>query len=210
MLVKKSVIDFLNEVDSNTPAPGGGSVSALSGALGVSLVRMMQHLSFGKKKYEAHDEKQKAKFQEVFEKLDVVKARMIELIDEDTNAYNEVMKAFKMPKETEEEISERKKMISNATLLATNIPFEIVGKAFEALELLDEIIEVGNQNAITDLGVGALLLQAGLEGAALNVKINLGGLSKDEALEYSEKVENFISNGKQIRDSIISRVNNKL
>ncbi len=210
MLIEKTVNEFLYEVDSNSPAPGGGSVSALSGALGVSLVRMMQHLSFGKKKYEANDEAVKSKFVEIFENLETIKKRVIELIDEDTNAYNEVMKSFKMPKETEEEISARKEAIIKSTMLATNIPFEITKKLFEALELLDGVVDAGNQNAITDLGVGALLLQAGLEGAALNVKINLSGLEKSTAIEYENDVNKLISEGRIIRDSILKQVNSRI
>ncbi len=208
MLVNLKVNEFINEVDSKSPAPGGGSVSALASSLGASLVRMMQHLSFGKKKYEANDEDVKAEFSKRFEALGAVKDRLVQLVDEDTEAFNQVMKAFKMPKETDEEKKVRKAAIAEATMGAIEVPHEIARLSLEALELMYALIPAGNKNAITDLGVGALLLQAGLEGAVLNVKINLGGVEAGE--EIAHEVDKMVEQGRNLRDKILEKVNEYL
>lgn len=109
-LIDMKVIDFSNEVDSKSPAPGGGSVAALASNIGISLGRMMGNLSFGKKKFEALDEDIKKEFKEKFEKLGSIRDNLLELVDKDTESFNEVMKAFKLPKETDEQKSIRKKL----------------------------------------------------------------------------------------------------
>ena len=115
-LIDMTVTDFANEVDSNSPAPGGGSVSALASDIGVGLARMMAHLSFGKKKFEALDDATKAEFKSRFDKLGEIRSELSTLVDKDTESFNEFMKALKMPKETEEEKTLRAKAMEDATV----------------------------------------------------------------------------------------------
>ena len=184
-LVELDVLKFLDVVDSNSPAPGGGSVSALASSLGTSLARMVAHLSFGKKKYEALPDDVKAKFVANFDELLKIKNELNDLIDRDSEAYNTVMAAYKLPKETDEEKVARNTEIQKSLKYAIQTPYDIVVLSGKAISLLGEILANGNQNAITDIGVGTMLLMVGLEGGILNVKVNLSSI-KDA--EYVEKI----------------------
>jgi len=180
-LVDYKVIDFINEVDSVSPAPGGGSVSALVSAISAALARMVGHLTVGKKKYAELDASIKKEFEESFAKMEKLKNELIILIDEDTDNFNLVMDAYKMPKETDEEKAVRSKAIESATIKATKTPLKVVTLSLEVLKLLNIFIEHGNKNALSDVGVAALLALAGLKGAILNVKINIPSI-KDAIL----------------------------
>ena len=210
-LIDMSVADFSSEVDSNSPAPGGGSVSALASNIGVGLARMMAHLSFGKKKYEGLDESIRIEFVNIFNKLGDLRQELVELVDKDTESFNEVMKAMKMPKNTEEEIQTRKSAIQDATLFSIEVPFKTAKLSLEALRMLEYLVQYGNQNAITDIGVGTLMLYSGLEGAILNVKVNLMGLDNTEIKdEYSTKCSAILSEAKEIKDKLIKEIYTKL
>lgn len=210
-LVDMSIIEFSDEVDSNSPAPGGGSVAALASNIGVGLARMMAHLSFGKKKYEGLDESTRQEFVNRFNKLADIRQELVVLIDKDTESFNEVMKAMKMPKETEAEKKARKNAIQDATLFSIDVPFKTAKLSLKALELLDFVVDNGNQNAITDIGVGTLMLYTGLEGAILNVKVNLMGIENKEIHDsYSESCKEILNKAKQIKDKIIDEVHAKL
>lgn len=179
-LIDMTVTDFASEVDSNSPAPGGGSVSALASDIGVGLARMMAHLSFGKKKFEALDDKTKEEFKVRFDKLGEIRTELSTLVDKDTESFNEFMKALKLPKETDEEKVARAKAMEEATIFSIEVPYKTAKLSLEALKLLDFLVANGNQNAITDIGVGTLMLATGMEGAILNVKVNLMGLENKE------------------------------
>ena len=210
-LIDMSVADFTNEVDSNSPAPGGGSVSALASDIGVSLARMMAHLSFEKKKFEQLDEKTKEEFKARFDKLGEIRKELSTLVDKDTESFNEFMKAVKMPKETEEQNKLRAKAIQEATIFSIEVPYKTASLSLEALRLLDFLIKNGNQNAITDIGVGTLMLSAGMEGAILNVKVNLGQI-KDKQIydKYRDGCKEILSEGNEIKDNIISNIHKQL
>ena len=210
-LIDMSVADFTNEVDSNSPAPGGGSVSALASDIGVSLARMMAHLSFEKKKFEQLDEKTKEEFKARFDKLGEIRKELSTLVDKDTESFNEFMKAVKMPKETEEQNKLRAKAIQEATIFSIEVPYKTASLSLEALRLLDFLIKNGNQNAITDIGVGTLMLSAGMEGAILNVKVNLGQI-KDKQIydKYRDGCKEVLSEGNEIKDNIISNIHKQL
>ena len=210
-LIDMSVADFTNEVDSNSPAPGGGSVSALASDIGVSLARMMAHLSFEKKKFEQLDEKTKEEFKARFDKLGEIRKELSTLVDKDTESFNEFMKAVKMPKETEEQNKLRAKAIQEATIFSIEVPYKTASLSLEALRLLDFLIKNGNQNAITDIGVGTLRLSAGMEGAILNVKVNLGQI-KDKQIydKYRDGCKEILSEGNEIKDNIISNIHKQL
>ena len=210
-LIDMSVADFTNEVDSNSPAPGGGSVSALASDIGGSLARMMAHLSFEKKKFEQLDEKTKEEFKARFDKLGEIRKELSTLVDKDTESFNEFMKAVKMPKETEEQNQLRAKAIQEATIFSIEVPYKTASLSLEALRLLDFLIKNGNQNAITDIGVGTLMLSAGMEGAILNVKVNLGQI-KDKQIydKYRDGCKEILSEGNEIKDNIISNIHKQL
>ena len=202
-LVDLEVSKFIDVVDSDSPAPGGGSVAALASSLGVSLARMVAHLSFGKKKYEALPDDVKAKFVKNFDELLKIKDELTALVDKDTEAFNAISAAFKLPKETEEDKAKRHDAIQEATKGAIKTPYDIVILSGKAISLLGEILTNGNQNAITDIGVGALLLMTGLEGGILNVKINLLGID-DKA--YVEKINKDIAEAKLVAEKEKNRI----
>lgn len=210
-LVDLSVEDFLNIVDSKSPAPGGGSVSALVSTLGCTLGRMVAHLTFDKKKYKELPLDEQENFTKSFEELEKYRYLLEELIDKDTEAYNLVMAAYKLPKETEEEKLLRKETIEKNLKLAIDTPMSICQISEKALILLKNILKNGNKNAITDLGVAAILLYSGIEGGVLNVKVNLGGLS-DEIFkkETLEELDRVIKKSRIERDEIMEVVNKLL
>ena len=210
-LIDMTVTDFASEVDSNSPAPGGGSVSALASDIGVGLARMMAHLSFGKKKFEALDDKTKEEFKVRFDKLGEIRTELSTLVDKDTESFNEFMKALKLPKETDEEKVARAKAMEEATIFSIEVPYKTAKLSLEALKLLDFLVANGNQNAITDIGVGTLMLATGMEGAILNVKVNLGQI-KDKQIydKYRDGCKEILSEGNEIKDNIISNIHKQL
>ena len=206
-----TTVDFINKVDEKSATPGGGSVSALASSLGVALTKMVGHLSVGKKKFRELDEEIQNEFKDILETFKTYKEELIELIDKDTEAYNLVMAAFKMPKETDEEKAVRGEEIEKATIVAIETPYRIAVLSLEALKELDYVLQYGNKNTLSDLGVSALMLYTGLEGALLNVKINIPGLKDQElANEYSEKVVSMLEEGKAIKDELLTKVHNML
>jgi len=210
-LIDMSLVEFSDEVDSNSPAPGGGSVAALASNIGIALARMMAHLSFGKKKYEALDENIRLEFVDRFNKMADIRQELLELVDKDTESFTEVMKAMRMPKETENQIKLRKSAIQDATLFSIDVPLKTAELSLKALQSLEYIVRYGNQNAITDIGVGTLMLYTGLEGAILNVKVNLMGLENKELHDnYSNSCKEILSNAKVIKDTLIQDIHCKL
>src|SRR5947207_10243446 len=179
-LLKMNLREFCNETLSDSPAPGGGSVAALMGALGVSLGGMVANLSAGKRGW---DDKLQY-FSDWAVKAQQLKDELLFLVDEDTAAFNKVMAAFGLPKESAEEKATRSAAIQTANKYAAEIPLRVMETAFKVYSLLGEMAENGNPASISDVGVGALAVCACIEGAAMNVRINLGGL-KDEALKSS-------------------------
>ena len=210
-LIDMTVTDFASEVDSNSPAPGGGSVSALASDIGVGLARMMAHLSFGKKKFEALDDKTKEEFKVRFDKLGEIRTELSTLVDKDTESFNEFMKALKLPKETDEEKVARAKAMEEATIFSIEVPYKTAKLSLEALKLLDFLVANGNQNAITDIGVGTLMLATGMEGAILNVKVNLMGLENKEIHDkYSKGCKEHLCEGLKRNEDIIAEIHTQL
>ena len=177
-LADMTVKDYLDLLKSDAPAPGGGSVSALSAAQGVGLVAMVADLTIGREKYAEHEEVCKAAKEEA---LKLYRA-FVEGIDNDTEAFNKVSAAYKLPKNTDEEKAARSEAIREANIGATEVPFETVKLCLEGLKVTETMVGKSNPNAASDLGVAALNLMAGIRGAWLNVKINLPGI-KDETLK---------------------------
>jgi glutamate formiminotransferase/formiminotetrahydrofolate cyclodeaminase len=194
-LIDMNLKEFMNETASESPAPGGGSVSAYMGALGVALGTMVANLSSHKRGW---DDRWK-EFSDWAEKGKSLQNRLLLLVDEDTEAFKSILDASAKPKKSEEEKALRDKAIQEATKRATVVPFKVMETAFSGFEILREMVEKGNPNSITDAGVGALALRSCIRGAFLNVRINASGLrDKDFA-------ENIISKGSVLEaESIIS------
>jgi len=174
-LVKQNIKMFLDELASDSPAPGGGSVAALSGALGAALSSMVCNLTRGKQGYETVQDE----MTELLQKSEALRQDLTDLIDKDTDAFNEVMKALKLPKETEEQKAQRKNALQTAFKQAAEIPLETARKCLQILDVAHIVAKKGNKNSITDAGVSALLAQTGVQAAMLNVRINLSSI-KDE------------------------------
>lgn len=172
-LIDMTCTGFANETASESPAPGGGSISAYMGALAAALGAMVANLSSHKAGWDERWEE----FSKWAEKGQALKDELLHLVDEDTAAFNKIMDAFGLPKNTDAEKAARKEAIQSATKYATEVPFKTMEKAFETFELLAAMVEIGNPNSVTDAGVGALAAKAAVSGAYLNVKINASGLS---------------------------------
>ncbi|MBR3427525.1 MAG: glutamate formimidoyltransferase [Bacteroidales bacterium] len=177
-LVDMTCTGFANETASESPAPGGGSISAYMGALGASLATMVANLSSHKPGWDERWEE----FSNWAVKGQAIKDELLELVDEDTNAFNKIMDAFGLPKKTDEEKTARSAAIQEATKYATQVPFRTMKVAFKAFEVVRAMAETGNPNSVTDAGVGALCARSAVMGAHLNVKINASSL-KDEAFK---------------------------
>ena len=181
MLTEKTVSQFLDELASSSPAPGGGSVAALAGAAGGALTAMVCNLTIGKKKYADVQDEMSA----VAQQTEHLRKELALLIDKDTEAFNTVMTAFGLPKGTEQEQLARTAAIQEATKSATLIPLQIMKVCQQTLHHTLTVAQKGNKNSASDAGVAALMLQAGCAGAALNVRINLNGLSDAAFVQQS-------------------------
>lgn len=211
MLQNLTVKDFIEELGSKSPAPGGGSIAALSASLASALASMVFNLTIGKKEYMEYEQPLKGKIDEAFKEVELFKGDFLELMEKDTNAFLELMKAFKMPKNTEEEIDARKKKISEGNKLSLDIPLEVAEKAYKIYDHVHIAVTHGNVNAVSDAGVAASLVETAIEGAVLNVKINALGL-KDEASkkEYRDKCNDLLEKSKQRKEEIMNIIESKL
>ncbi len=195
LLVQKTVEGFVNETASESPAPGGGSVAALLGSLGAALGAMVANLSAGKRGWEDKI----SVYSEIAFKAQEIKADLLNLIDKDTDAFNEVMKAFALSKDNEQEISARKKAIAQANYNAMLIPYETMKKSIAIFEIIKEMATHGNPNSISDAGVGALCTRTAVLGAAMNVKINATSI-----MDYAD-VKNILMKVEQIERECIQK-----
>jgi glutamate formiminotransferase/formiminotetrahydrofolate cyclodeaminase len=176
--------DFLEDLAAGTAAPGGGSAAAYSGAMGAALVAMVARLTVGKKKYADVEEQ----MWPVIERADELRADLTAAVKKDSAAFEEVMAAFKLPKSSEEEKAARSEAIQAATLHAAEVPLDVVSMVTEVIELAAQVADVGNTNAITDGGTGAAIAWAALNGAAMNVRINISSLKDQKVVKNFEKV----------------------
>ncbi len=175
-LLNKDLNAFLSELASSSPAPGGGSVAALSGALAAALGSMVCRLTVGKKKYVDVEEDMKR----LVAQTETLRARLQGLIDKDTHAFNLVMDALAMPKDTDEQKQKRTAAVESATKEATMVPLEVMETCQALVRLCGEIARKGNTSALSDAGVSALLTAAACRGAYYNVRINLSGLQDQD------------------------------
>ncbi len=176
MTTRPTLKSFLDELASSSPAPGGGSVAALAGALGAALTSMVCNLTIGKKKYAAVEGEMK----DVLAQAEGLREQFTDLVEKDTAAFNKVMESFALPKESEAQRTLRTAAIREATKEATMIPLEVMKHCIDGLALAQIVAARGNGNSASDAGVSALMFHAACESAALNVRINLASLGDKE------------------------------
>ncbi len=202
-MVESSVEHFLDILASKEPAPGGGAASALVGAVGAALLSMVANLTVGKEKYKESE----AMIEELLKKVSMFQKELTDLIEEDTNAFNKVSEVLKMPKNTEAEKAKRKEKMQEALKYATQVPVGIMEKTVEVLRLHERALGRTNQSALSDTGVSALCLKTALEGAWLNVKVNLTGITdKDFVKTQEEKAQKLLDEGTMLADKVYKAV----
>lgn len=206
-LVDMTLKGFVWETSSESPAPGGGSISAAMGSMGAALGTMVANLSSHKKGWDERWEE----FALLAEEGAVIQRRLLSLIDEDTEAFNCIMKAFELPKRTDEEKAARAKAVEAATLKATKVPLTVMKESFNSFTLLKAMAEKGNPNSVTDAGVGVLATRACIRGAGLNVRINAAGL-KDRAVadELNKEAREIELQAAEIEKEILEIVESKI
>ena len=199
-LVSMDLVQFSEVTASEAPAPGGGSISAYAGALGISLGTMVANLSASKKGWE---DRWKT-FSEFAEKGQALRKQLLDLVDEDTRSFNAIMQAFQLPKSNDQEKSARKNAIQEATRYAIEVPFKVMELSLESMRIIKAMAEQGNQNSITDAGVGALCARSAVSGAFMNVRINCGSYD-DKAFVASivEKGRTIEQEAKSIESDIL-------
>lgn len=202
-LVRMSLRDFANETASESPAPGGGSIAAYVGALGVALGNMVANLSAGKRGWEAQTEW----FSDWAEKGQVIQRQLMNLVDEDTAAFNAIMQAFGLPKQTDAEKQERTLAIEAATKNACEVPLRTMQLSFQSLDILEAMIEKGNQNSITDAGVGVLCVKTAVRGAYFNVLVNAKSLKNETtAQQLISDSKKLLQQNHQRADNLLAKV----
>jgi glutamate formiminotransferase/formiminotetrahydrofolate cyclodeaminase len=202
-LVQKTLVDFANETASESPAPGGGSISAYVGALGVSLGTMVANLSSHKVGWDDRIDFFSAKADEGQKLKDV----LIGLVDADTYAFNKIMDALRMPKATDDEKAARKSAMHTATIGAIEVPLRVMKISLQSMDMLKEMAENGNPNSVSDAGVGALCARTAVEGAALNVRINCSGFDdKEYVADALAQAKEMLQKAKEAEREIISVV----
>ena len=193
-LAEMNVTEFANVLASDAPAPGGGSTAALSGALGAALTAMVCRLTEGKKAFAEHRES----ILEVMAKAEALQAKFLDVMDRDTDAFMVVSNAFAMPKATDEEKAARSAAIQKGLEGCTATPFEMMELAAETIELTESLLGRFNTASASDLGVGALTLRTAVQGAWLNVLINIG------SLKNTELAEDYRAKGQALVDKVVT------
>ena len=204
---KRTLTSFLDELASSTPAPGGGSVAALSGALGAALTAMVCNLTIGRKKYADVEDDLKP----VLASAEQLRGTFSQLIDRDTLAFNKVMEAFGLPKDSEPQKALRSVAILEATKEAALVPLEVMKHCIDALALTQQVAASGNVNSVSDAGVSAYMLHAAVEAAALNVRINLNNLNDSEFVGWkTDEMDSLMNTSRMMLEEIQGIVADKL
>jgi len=207
MYVEKPMIVFLDKLASRSPEPGGGSVSALVGALGAALISMVGNLTLGKEKYADVQDR----IEELLKSSERLRDQLQTLIQRDTEVYADVSAAYKLPRETEEEKAERAARIQEALKKATEVPFEIAERCLEVARLSKTAAEIGNVGAVSDAGVAVLLAEAAAQSAALNVKINVNSIQDRDFTESRwSRVQEILEETAGLRDEVVKLTYEKL
>jgi glutamate formiminotransferase / formiminotetrahydrofolate cyclodeaminase len=206
-LINLNLCEFADETARESPAPGGGSISAYVGALGVSLGIMVANLSSHKPGWDDKWEE----FSKWADKGQLLKDQLLLLVDEDTHAFNKIMAGFGMPRSSEEEKKARTIAIQSATKYATEVPFRVMQLCYESMAVIEEMVKIGNPNSITDAGVGALCARSAVLGASLNVRINAKGLlDKKFARSIVRKGKNIEEKTKKLETKILTFIKDRI
>jgi len=207
MYLDQPLRSFLEDTASKTPTPGGGSVAALVGSLGAALLCMVGNFTLGKPKFE----KVERDIREILKEADKLKEELSLLIQKDIEVYARFSQASRMPRDTSELKEKRRQTLQIALKNATQVPLTAAKLAFRLLELAQLLLSKGNPNLITDVGVGALLADAALQSAALNVQINLGYIKDEEFRKRTSSVlSSMLSQGQEIKDKVVKGVRDAL
>ena len=199
--------DFIYETSSESPAPGGGSISAYCGSMGIALGTMVANLSAHKRGWDDKWEE----FSRWAEKGILLQEKLLNLVDKDTEAFNKIIEAFRLPKNSEDEVFNRKKAIQSATKNAITTPYTIMETAFDSMEIMKVMVEIGNPNSITDAAVGALCARTAILGAFLNVKINCGDYNdKIFVQEIIKKGDELVKKSSKLEKEILDLTNSKI
>lgn len=206
-LINLKLEEYINEVDSPSPAPGGGSVMGAVASLSSALAGMVGHLTINKKKFLTLSEKEQNMFSNSIEQIKKIKISLIEIIDKDAEGFNLFMEAMKMPKDTEEQINKRKDAMSNAAIKAIEPPFNTLKYCYELIALFDIVLKYGNQGVITDIASAYILAFAAAKGSILNINVNIPMINdenilkeiKNDSSKYIKEIENkYLSIEKEI------------
>lgn len=203
-LVDLSVKNYLDELKSESPAPGGGSASAFVGAQGCALFMMVANLTLQKKDKYPNGEKP---CEEAVKEGERIYQRLVEQIDKDTEAFTLISNAYKMPKETEEQKAERSKAIGEGTIVATEVPLNTMEYALEGMKIAKTLVGVSNPNAASDLAISLMQLNQAIIGAWDNVRINIPGIKDEElAKKYQKEGELILQEGQKICDENVKLI----
>lgn len=203
MIEDLAIKEFMEKLSSSQPTPGGGSAAALAGWLASSLILMYCRLSMGKEKFKDYEKE----LQQAEKEAETLGEQLKKGVDEDAQAFNQVMQAFKLPKEIEDEKEKRREAIQKAMRQAAEVPLKVSQDCLSLLQLCRQIAEKGNPNSISDLGVGCLLAYCGLEGAVLNVKINLTSIKdEDYVRKVSQQIDSLKTEAEGIKTEVIAKV----
>ena len=203
---EQSVAEFLEDVASSAPTPGGGSVSALAGALAAALATMVARLTIGKQKYAEHE----ARMREAEARAQALRRELFDLVQEDARAYEGFRSASRLSQRTPEETSLRERALVEAARNATRVPLHTAEACVRALEVALEVASNGNANAVSDAGVAAWLARSGAEGAALNVRINLSDLPGTEREEFESRIDRSIARARELHESCVAQVDRRM
>lgn len=197
------IADYLADAAAGRPTPGGGSVSAFVAALGTTMSSMAANFTVGRKKF-AHVEPQA---KEILTRLDVFRACLVALVDEDVAAYTVVGSAYSLPRDTEDQKAVRHAEIQKALTVAMDVPLRIMDASLGALECAAELVDIANPNLLSDAGVSAVVLDAGLRAAKLSVEVNLAGLhDRDLVSRTRDRIRDMTGRAKELRDRVLAVV----
>ena len=207
MATDQTMNAFLDDLASSSPTPGGGSVAALAGALGAALISMVCSLTIGKKKYASVEAEMKA----IRAPSEELRRTFALLVEKDTAAFNKVMEAYALPKETDDQKALRAAAVQAATKEAALVPLEVMKHCIDAHALAQEVAAKGNENSVSDAGVSAIMLHAACESAALNVRINLRGINDMEFVGWkTEELDSLLKTSRVMLEETQEIVEQKI
>lgn len=207
MFSEKTVSEFLDDLASRSPVPGGGSVAALAGALAAGLVSMVCSLTIGKEKYRDVE----AEMSELLQRSEALRRRLVDLLEADTQVYSAVSAAYRLPRNTDEEKAKRSDAIQQALVKASQVPLQIAQASAEVMELSLPAAAKGNTAAVSDAGVAVLLAEAAMRGAALNVQINLASIKDQEFVrEANQTMDSCFAGKEALKAEVVKLVEARL